>query len=99
MATNAIDVSRVAPSEGAEPGTPLTLQVDPDRLGREAHKHLTPEHPVVGCVLCETEVPSTFFVQLKPCCGAMLGDVCECGPGEFGELFEQSITWDLRNAA
>jgi hypothetical protein len=86
-------------TEPAQSGMPTTLPVDADTLGRQIHEHLTPEHPVAGCALCETEVPSRFFIPVKPCCGAMLGDQCDCGPGEFGELFDRVITWDLRSAA
>lgn len=80
-------------------GTPLTLPVDADVLGREIHRHLTPEHSVLGCVLCETQVPSTFFIQLKACCGTLETDECDCGPGEFSAVFDRPIMWDLRGAA
>jgi hypothetical protein len=83
-------------TEPAQSGTDLTLPVDADTLGRQVHKHLSPEHPVAGCVLCETEVPSTFFIPVKSCCGALETDVCECGPGQVSELFDQAIARDLR---
>lgn len=87
-------------TDPAEDGTELTLPVDADVLGREIHRHLTPEHSVVGCVLCETQVPSTFFIQLKACCGEVLvGEECGCGPGEFSAVFDRQIMWDLRGAA
>jgi hypothetical protein len=86
-------------TEPADSGTPLTLPVDADTLGRQIHEHLTPEHPVAGCALCETEVPSRFFIPLKPCCGALETDVCDCGPGEFSDVFDRAIVWDLRGQA
>jgi hypothetical protein len=40
-----------------------------------------------------TPVRATFTVPTKPCCGGvvLLGEECECGPGEFGEWFDQPI--------
>jgi hypothetical protein len=86
-------------TEPAQSGTPVVLPVDADTLGRQIHEHLTPEHPVAGCALCETEVPSRFFIPVKPCCGVLETDVCDCS--EFaaearGVFARNPIVWDLR---
>lgn len=97
--TDVIRPGAVSATPAPEGGIPLILPVDADVLGREIHRHLTPEHLVDGCVLCQTEIPSTFFISLKSCCGILLMDECECAAfaAEARGVFAHNpIMWDLR---
>jgi hypothetical protein len=67
-----------AAMQAAQDGTPLTLTVDADVFAADWHREHTPEHPAVGCALCEPHPPLPVSVPTKRCCGVLLGEVCDC---------------------